>query len=578
MGSVYLARSERGRTVAVKTIRSAFAAQPEFRSRFAQEISTARRVAGPWTAAVLDADTEAAVPWLATSYIAGPSLQQVVDTDYGPLPEHTVLTLASGLVQALQEIHSAGLIHRDLKPSNILITIDGPRVIDFGIARALDVLTAGGLTRTGAVVGSPGFMSPEQVRGQRLTTASDIFCLGSVLAYATTGTLPFGTSDSGGHALMFRIAQEEPLLDGIPEPLRRLIADCLTKDPDSRPTLAVLRQQLEEHRPAGPWLPGEVLAELGRHAVRLLDSEGPESDTGDHTRQPLPDRPGLPPTPPPPVPAGQGSGPAPYPPATAHPQQAAGWAPPYQGYQAGQAYQTPAPQWQHPHLPQGAGAAAYGSSPSAYGVLPLQRFARRLHWLFGLLMVFTVGSLAFHLALLADLQDMESATSYRNAVERIDTWQSFSDVLGVLSGLLWLTVAVVWLLWFRRARRNAETFSPGRIRFGPAMAVGAWLIPFAMLWLPKQITDDVWRASGGYPPPGKGVVDLWWLLWLCVVVPAYLPPSWTTWYETETLAAAKFQVTWESLLHVPVLLAAVAAMVFVHRLSAMQAARAANGA
>lgn len=177
MGRVYLARSDRGRTVAVKTVREELARMPDFRRRFSQEVKAAQRVGGEWTAPVLDADTEASTPWVATGYVAGPSLAEVVDRQYGPLPPSTLRVLAAGLVRALQAIHAAGLVHRDLKPSNVLVTIDGPRVIDFGIARALDVSTqsAEGLTAAGAVVGSPGFMSPEQVRGEKVSYASDVF-------------------------------------------------------------------------------------------------------------------------------------------------------------------------------------------------------------------------------------------------------------------------------------------------------------------------------------------------------------------------------------------------------------------
>lgn len=207
MGRVYLARSERGRTVAVKLVRPDLAEREEFRSRFRREVRAARRVGGRWTAPVLDADTEAAVPWVATGYVPGPSLRQVVAKEYGPLPERSVRVLAAGLAHALSDIHAAGLVHRDLKPSNVMITIDGPRVIDFGIARALETVTDASLTSTGAMVGSPGFMSPEQVRGDRVTPACDIFCLGSVLAYAATGLQPFGASASGVHAQMYRIVQ-----------------------------------------------------------------------------------------------------------------------------------------------------------------------------------------------------------------------------------------------------------------------------------------------------------------------------------------------------------------------------------
>ncbi|WP_329274917.1 serine/threonine-protein kinase [Streptomyces sp. NBC_01451] len=283
MGHVYVARSERGRTVAVKLVRRELAEQDEFRDRFRQEVAAARRVGGRWTAPVLDADTEAAVPWVATGYVAGPSLAQVVGHDHGPLPEHSVRVLAAGLAHALHDIHTAGIVHRDLKPSNVLVTIDGPRVIDFGIARALETLTEGGLTRAGALVGSPGFMAPEQVRGDRVTAAADVFCLGSVLAYAGTGALPFGAAGSGAHAMMFRIAQEEPDLTGVPESLLALVRDCLHKDPAQRPTpeQIVERTSMPANALAAgtdghdqdTWLPGTLVARLGRHAVELLEME-----------------------------------------------------------------------------------------------------------------------------------------------------------------------------------------------------------------------------------------------------------------------------------------------------------------
>ncbi|WP_427921650.1 serine/threonine-protein kinase [Streptomyces sp. cg40] len=283
MGQVYLARSDRGRTVAVKLVREDLAAQEEFRARFRQEVQAARQVGGHWTAPVLDADTEAPVPWVATGYVAGPTLQQVVGRDHGALPERSVRILAAGLAHALKDIHAAGIVHRDLKPSNVLVTIDGPRVIDFGIARALETQAGDGLTRTGSLVGSPGFMAPEQVRGDRITPACDVFCLGSVLAYAATGTLPFGSASSGVHALMFRIAQEEPDLTGVPEGLAELVRDCLRKDPAARPTLDLVLDRtgaedtVSGGRSRDPWLPSGLVAQLGRHAVRLLDTEDPQT-------------------------------------------------------------------------------------------------------------------------------------------------------------------------------------------------------------------------------------------------------------------------------------------------------------
>ncbi|MFC9592393.1 bifunctional serine/threonine protein kinase/MFS transporter [Streptomyces sp. NPDC056944] len=274
MGLVYLGRSDDGRTVAVKVVQPEYAAQPEFRRRFAREVAAARRVGGTWTADVLDADTDTGVdvPWVATQYIAGPDLTTVVARDFGPLPEHSVRVLANRLALALRVVHGAGLIHRDLKPSNVLVTVDGPRVIDFGIARAMDSMAGDSLhTRTGMLIGSPGFMSPEQVRGLELTPASDVFCLGAVLVYAATGRLLFGATDTGLNAHLFRVAEEEPDLTGVPESLLGLVRACLAKDPAARPTPERIAALTDGGDDGGVWLPGEVLVQLGRHAARLLD-------------------------------------------------------------------------------------------------------------------------------------------------------------------------------------------------------------------------------------------------------------------------------------------------------------------
>ncbi|MEV7567110.1 serine/threonine-protein kinase [Streptomyces tanashiensis] len=272
MGRVFLARSAGGRTVAVKVVHAELAAQDEFRRRFAREVAALERVGGTGTAPVLGSDTTAGSPWVAIGYVPGPSLRTVVGDEFGPLPPATVRALASGLARALDHIHAAGFVHRDLKPGNVLLTVDGPRIIDFGIARAVDSVAEGGnLTTTGAVVGSPGFMSPEQVRGDQVSPASDIFCLGSVLAYAATGRAPFGTADSGVHATMFRIAHDEPDLTDLPPELSGLIRACLAKDPAARPTATEIVETLPV---ADPWLPADVLARLGRHAARLLEAEG----------------------------------------------------------------------------------------------------------------------------------------------------------------------------------------------------------------------------------------------------------------------------------------------------------------
>ncbi|MEV0118450.1 serine/threonine-protein kinase [Streptomyces sp. NPDC050844] len=276
MGRVYLARSEGGRTVAVKVVRAEFARQDDFQQRFAREVDAARRVGGDWTAPVLDFDTSAATPWVATGYVPGPDLQSVVADDYGPLPERSLRPLANRLALALEAIHDAGLVHRDLKPSNVLVTVDGPRVIDFGIARAVHAVSGNGFrTHTGVVIGSPGFMSPEQARGLEVGPQSDVFSLGAVLAYAATGRPPFGSHSSGLHAQLLRVTEEEPDLEGVPEDMLGLVRQCLEKAPEDRPTPT----ELVARTAAGqvrPWLPGEVLEQLGRHAAWLLDLDAQE--------------------------------------------------------------------------------------------------------------------------------------------------------------------------------------------------------------------------------------------------------------------------------------------------------------
>ncbi|KAF3466824.1 serine/threonine-protein kinase [Streptomyces sp. Tu 3180] len=272
MGRVYLGRSAGGRTVAVKIVHPHFALDEEFRARFRREVDAARRVGGAWTAPVLDADPDARVPWVATAYAAGPSLAAAV-TDTGPLPAPTVRALGAGLAEALAAVHALGLVHRDVKPSNVLLTLDGPLLIDFGIARATDGTAS--LTSTGVSIGSPGYMSPEQILGKGVTGAADVFSLGAVLAYAATGRPPFPGDSSA--ALLYKVVHEAPELGEWDGEVRELTEACLDKDPAARPAPAEVSRRLAPEGAArlmaGGWLPGVLVERVSRAAVQVLNLE-----------------------------------------------------------------------------------------------------------------------------------------------------------------------------------------------------------------------------------------------------------------------------------------------------------------
>ncbi|MFE1202139.1 serine/threonine-protein kinase [Streptomyces sp. NPDC058762] len=276
MGRVYLARSPGGRTVAVKVVRPDLAADHDFRERFRHEVEIAKAVSGRFTAPVVDADPDAPLPWLATSYVLGPDLTDVVGA-HGALPERTVRALAAGLAAALQDIHAAGLMHRDLKPSNVLLAADGPRLIDFGIARAVD---GSRMTQTGVVVGSPGYMSPEQAVGKDVGVAGDVFSLGSVLAFAATGRGAFGDGTTSHAGLLYQVVHGEADLTGVPPSLLGLVRACLMKDPTQRPApgeivTALAGQGIDAA--LHDWLPSAVASTIATHAAGILDLEAPET-------------------------------------------------------------------------------------------------------------------------------------------------------------------------------------------------------------------------------------------------------------------------------------------------------------
>ncbi|TDC76166.1 protein kinase domain-containing protein [Streptomyces hainanensis] len=494
MGVVYLARTPRGRMVAVKTIRPELASAPDFRRRFAREIAAAQRVGGQWTATVLAAAPDAEPPWVATAYVAGPTLHQVV-AEHGPLPERSVRALTSGLSHALSDIHAAGLVHRDLKPSNVMVTVGGPRVIDFGVVRALDASAAGGLTATGAVIGSLGFMSPEQIRGERLTEASDVFSLGTVLAFAASGRTPFDVPGNQPHAVMYRVVHEPPDLADVPTPLRELVRACLAKDPAARPTPAELLEAEEaEGRPPGPWLPPDVLARLGEEAVRLLDAEDPL------TRATEP----AVPAPPTRVDAGASLAEAPT-------------------------ESAPSPSGSRTALvtaPVTASATAPADDDIAGPPPSLAQDRRRLsrervggpvglHWLLGLLAVLSVVAAALQLV---------SRQAHESGYYGLSEWDRgdyalplvllVSDIVYAVQILVTALLTAYWVVWFRRLRARAETLAPGRLRYSPSAAVWAWFVPGVNLVVPHQIANDIWHAASPEARPrgfaAAGALHAWW--------------------------------------------------------------------
>ncbi|WP_433698654.1 protein kinase domain-containing protein [Nocardiopsis sp. CA-288880] len=575
MGRVFLGRSPGGRLVAVKTVHPELAEDPEFRRRFAAEAAAARKVGGFYTAQVVDADPDADPPWLATAYIPGPSLHRAV-ADHGPLPAESVAVLGAGLAEGLAAVHACGVVHRDLKPANVVLAEDGPRLIDFGIARALDATS---FTRTSTVLGTAAFMSPEQARALPVGPASDVFSLGCVLAFAATGHSPFGQGPA--HAVAYRIVHEAPDLGGVPTTLAALVAGCLAKEPDDRPGVGGVLEELAALTASLPapaherWLPEELTRVVAARRTLALTAVVPAADASEEAA-PAVGTPagGVPEGDAPAERATRGS-----PPAGPVPEPV-----PEPGDHRGTAPRPPGPDGRTAPLLVHERRRARGEAPPR----PARPEQTAVHWMLALFALAAAVAVVHQLVVAAETGVELSGHAYAAAREPWG-WRTFALALWGVQIALGAGLVVSWLAWFLRVRTLAESFAPGRLRYRPRMAVLGWFVPVGNLWLPKQIADDVWHASspadrGGRPAPA-GAVHLWWALWLPAL--ATWPLFWTPWalmieerhgigdfgsievYEFEFLPMA-----WAALAaHALAVPAAIAAAVFVRRLTDMQAAR-----
>ncbi|MGW2215968.1 protein kinase domain-containing protein [Nonomuraea sp. NPDC001684] len=529
MGEVFLGRSPGGRLVAVKVVRPELAGNGDFRRRFTSEVDAARKVGGFYTAQVVDADTDAVRPWLATAYIPGPSLHQAVD-EHGPLPVESAAVLGAGLAEGLAAVHACGMVHRDLKPGNVILAEDGPRLIDFGIARALDATSH---TQTSTVLGTAAFMSPEQAMGREVGPPSDVFSLGCVLAFTVTGRSPFGTGPV--HAVVFRVVHAEPDLQGVPAPLAALVAACLAKDPAARPGLEQVLTRLTAlaSPDQGRWLP-EALTQViaDRRTLALTALHDPATAT-------------------------DGGGPR-------------AMAPPPSGHANPPGAPQPLLVNERRHM--------RGRDPlhSATG------YQIAAYVLLALFTLISVSTAVYQLDFADDARRWHPVESY----DETETVGQIMLAAQVVSGV---GLTTSWLLWFFRIRVVAERLAPGRLRYRPSMAVFGWFIPIGNLWLPKQIADDIWHASS---PPGRGgttapagLLHTWWALWLVTFLT--WPLFWIEWttlltkdYDSETYEdtlGLRYEFTWATwasvAVHVLVVPTAIVTVLFVRRLGAMQAAR-----
>ncbi|MFD4316661.1 serine/threonine-protein kinase [Streptomyces sp. NPDC058548] len=510
MGRVYLGRSRGGRTVALKVVHDTIAGDPGFRTRFAREVRAAQSLRGAGTVPVLDADPDAAVPWLATAYVPGPALSEAV-TGHGPLPEPALWRLLSGLAHALEGVHGAGLVHRDVKPSNVLLSPSGPLLIDFGIARSADETA---LTGTGLVVGSPGFMSPEQAEGRPVGPAADVFSLGAVLAFAATGRGPFG----GGSVaeLLYRLVHHEPDLAGVEGRFAELVRDCLAKRPEDRPQVAELAAVADAHRSdTGSWLPAPVVAAIAQKAEELLNADADGEDepvgrtegggggggtgSGDAVTTAV-----LPPSPSPPRPrstpkaASPTRAPSPEPPASIPHASTPNASPP-----------APAPTAVLPgRAPvRGSVPRARASSTSPSGVsLPREIALRALTTGLGrpALGLFYLLPMVAFLAGGGDL--MNRAVDHPSLSDQADgpyQW-AMNDWWRVPATLLLIAVMV----GLHGYRRRLATASPGRVRLWSAGVALYWIALVGVLTL-----HLLWFmfVHNGYEYGDSGLHYLWWV-------------------------------------------------------------------
>ena len=497
MGRVYLGLSPAGRAVAIKVVHPSLASDAGFLRRFQREVDSARAVSGIYTAPVVATGLNENPPWLATAFVPGPSLEQMV-ADHGPLPESALWPLLGGLVEALRAIHACGVVHRDLKPANVLLAADGPRLIDFGISRAVDGTT---LTATGTVFGTPGYMSPEQAEGNPVGPPSDVFALGCVIAFAATGAGPFGAGSAA--TVMYRVVHGEPALDGMPARLRDLVAPCLAKDPAARPSPQALASSIAGQTgavssSAVSFWPRPVADLIGAYQAGLGGTPDPVGPNGTRVT------PGPMPAPPRGYPrAGTMPAPGGYPTAAPVPAPAAGG---YPGYPAPAAGGYPAPAWdvyrqpyQGPPRPVSRTPRALPSTVQAAVGLMYAGAAHTL-LLYGIV-ILTFNSIVdtYNNALLSTNQNYIPVQADRVRVEVV-TPLVFVAVVQIA---LWL-----WMAWANRRGRNwarvtgtvlfgfytigslGTVFRPGDgTSFIKLLAVVGWLIACAtvvLLWQPQS--------------------------------------------------------------------------------------------